>query len=201
MNGKNLGRSRMAWITTGSSPPRPSTPDLQRRAVACWPDEHGQVLVHLDSPRRAADGVPDVVIVHAVPAGRIADPHGRNDSPPRAPCQQLLSRFRSVSMPKGHGPPSRSRRTSSEPPPCVRHSGRPRSTTHSQKDRPKNHSSTRWLILSSVADRAEAGWVVGWGQPKAARVARTFFMSTYIWRSGGSLSGPNSLKPNRRYQP
>jgi hypothetical protein len=57
---------------------------LQRRPVTRWPDEHRQIVIHIDSPRCGANGVPDVGIIDAVFPGWLADPHADTMFRPRA---------------------------------------------------------------------------------------------------------------------
>jgi len=49
--------------------------DLQQRAGGCRPDQHGQILGHLDATDRITYRVPDVCIADAVLPGWPTDPH------------------------------------------------------------------------------------------------------------------------------
>ena len=49
--------------------------DLQQRAGGCRPDQHGQILSHLDATDRITNRVPDVCIADAVLPGWPTDPH------------------------------------------------------------------------------------------------------------------------------
>ena len=54
--------------------------DLQQGASGGGSDEHGQILVQFESPRRVAHGVPDVLVGDSVISRRVADPHLDNIS-------------------------------------------------------------------------------------------------------------------------
>jgi hypothetical protein len=52
--------------------------DLDERSVCCWPDQHGQIIVHEHPPHSVANGVAYVCVGDAVLSRWLTDPHQDN---------------------------------------------------------------------------------------------------------------------------